>query len=350
MNIMIFGTGKYFEDKKDKIEEKFNIIAFVDNFKEGTYHDKDIIKPQELEIYEYDYIIIMSSYFFEILDQLKLLGINKEKIILGQNILPYTRFEEGFISSQNKLIINNKYKIAYLYTTYEIEINTIDELNNIREIYAETTYNYNIGSKKNEDIVIDIGMNIGGATIYFATKDNVQCVYGFEPFEETFFQAEKNCARNSILYNKIKLFNLGIGIEDLDVEIPYNSKMTCGMSTIEEVNTFAIKEYDKMGLIDATKTQKKIVKVRDCKNIIEEIIENNKGKNYILKLDCEGAEYDIIEKLSECCVLNKFKIIMLEWHYKGSKNLEKILVQNNFNFFSFKKSEQMGLIYAINTK
>jgi len=71
----------------------------------------------------------------------------------------------------------------------------------------------------------------------------------------------------------------------------------------------------------------------------------------LLKLDCEGAEYEIIESLSK----ENLKIIqniILEYHLLDSKpnliiNLIKKLENNSFSIIKNKTESTMGILHAI---
>ena len=46
-----------------------------------------------------------------------------------------------------------------------------------------------------------------------------------------------------------------------------------------------------------------------------------KYREIVLKLDCEGAEYEILCSLREADVLRQIGIIMLEWHRRAGENM-----------------------------
>ncbi len=79
---------------------------------------------------------------------------------------------------------------------------------------------------------------------------------------------------------------------------------------------------------DAVKTV--TVQIRDIREAVQEIFSNHPSEELFLKLDCEGAEYEILEKLDESGLLPKIKVIIIEWHFKGYEPLEKLLTANGF--------------------
>ena len=76
------------------------------------------------------------------------------------------------------------------------------------------------------------------------------------------------------------------------------------------------------------------------------IIQNHPECNIVLKMDCEGEEYGIMEELSEKGILNMISFIMLEWHYKGKDSLLTCLEKLGFSYWCNDKTKDMGLIYA----
>jgi len=67
----------------------------------------------------------------------------------------------------------------------------------------------------------------------------------------------------------------------------------------------------------------------------------------ILKIDCEGSEYEILERLNDTGLLPRFDVIMIEWHIKGTAPLRKILHDNNFDILSMgEHNMNIGMMYA----
>ena len=65
-------------------------------------------------------------------------------------------------------------------------------------------------------------------------------------------------------------------------------------------------------------------------------------------MDCEGAEYEIVENLSKENLLKSVDIIIIEWHDLGAKVIEDYLLLNNFTIFSRSLGPVSGLIYGKN--
>lgn len=182
-------------------------------------------------------------------------------------------------------------------------INTWEELLILYEVYVKGIYNFNYNKNF---ILVDIGMNVGITSLFFANKIECVKIYSFEPFLKTFDLAKSNFENNEIS-NKIIPYNFGLGFPERNLIIDYNEEYK-GSIGINGLSTF-----DSKGL----KFSKQNLEIKDvAKNIIEII--NSHTLDIILKIDCEGAEYEIIERLSNENILEKISFLMIEWLYCSS--------------------------------
>ena len=137
-----------------------------------------------------------------------------------------------------------------------------------------------------DKVVIDIGANIGDSSIYFV-RNGASKVIAIEPDQKLFQFASKNVKLNRFL-ERIELIN---GI--------------C-------VNADAVSTRD---------SDPSLV-------TLQGIIDKSGTSPTILKVDCEGCEYDVILSASSATLLN-FSHIQIEYHY-GYENLKKKLEQEGF--------------------
>lgn len=346
MKVLVMGTGSYYQKKKAGIQG--DIIAFVDNFKEGEYEGKKIIRPVDTSKYDYDRIYIMSVHFISMGYQLLGLGVERGKICFGANIEPYNDFERNFISENNQIVINNDNKICYKTPEIEIAVNTFDELSNIREIYGEYSYRFFTGDDSKKCVLMDIGANIAGASVWFAQMQQAEAVYAYEPFMDTVKSAMYNISNNPSAAQKVELFPYGLGTEEEKKTIGYNPGMTCGLSTLKDINQKAFNIYKGWGMVSEENNKECEIVIKDICKEIEIVINKHPGCLLVIKMDCEGSEYGMVERMHDSGLLSKVSILMLEWHYNGSGQIEKRLKENGFTWFSFGKSETLGTIYAVN--
>ena len=66
----------------------------------------------------------------------------------------------------------------------------------------------------------------------------------------------------------------------------------------------------------------------------------------VMKMDCEGCEYDAA---SESNHINQFRQILIEYH-NGRRFLPGLLKENGFNVRSTRFSGKVGYIYAKRTE
>ena len=204
----------------------------------------------------------------------------------------------------------------------------------IKEVFVKSEYNLNIA---NESVLIDIGMNRAAASLLFAANKNIKRVYSYEPFSPTFDKAKKNLNLNPKLSEKVIPHNCGLGKADITLELPYIADATGGMSTTHDVCK------------GEKNIKKETVVVKDAAKEIIPILEENKDKHIIVKCDCEGAEFEIFERLNEKNLLSCIDVVMMEYHFEKPDRLLNILTENGFaaqTKIGSRKSKT-GYIYAV---
>jgi FkbM family methyltransferase len=206
----------------------------------------------------------------------------------------------------------------------------------IKEVFVKTEYNLNLGK---ESILIDIGMNRAAVSLLFAAKENVKRVYAYEPFKPTFEMAKKNLALNPQLSEKINAFNFGLGKADITLELPYMANATGGMSTTHDVCK------------GEKNIRKETVVIKDAAKEITSVLEENKNRYIVVKCDCEGAEFEIFERLNEEKVVGRIDVVMMEYHFEKPDRLVNILTKNGFAVQARPGSSKSktGYIYAVKT-
>jgi FkbM family methyltransferase len=204
----------------------------------------------------------------------------------------------------------------------------------VKEVFVKSEYNLNIGK---ESVLIDIGMNRAAASLLFAANKNIKRVYSYEPFTPTFDKAKKNLNLNPKLSEKIIAYNYGLGKENKTLKLPYLADSTGAMSTTYKVCTAA------------KNTSEETVVIKDATKEIGSIIANHKDKHIIIKCDCEGAEFEIFERLNEEGLFGQIDVVLMEYHFEKPDRLIKILTENGFalQVKPGSSKSQTGYIYAV---
>ena len=259
-------------------------------------------------------------------------------------------FQEYFNIFEFDLSLINFYLTSYSITPHrnnsfilrdretDKEISVIIDSNHTLQLYREIFIYTPYAFSSNEDcVVMDVGMNIGFASLFFANKNQVKSVYGYELVTDTFHKSAFNFELNTVLKSKIKPFGFGLGDKNSQLDIPYAPPGSVGAS----INDFMI--------LDKMQKKRTTVLIKDIQNEIVSIFEKHKLP-IILKLDCEGAEYDIIQRLYELQLFRFIKTIMIEWHIKGPDQIVNKLVSSGFEVFSnlIPAHMPMGFIYGVN--
>jgi FkbM family methyltransferase len=244
---------------------------------------------------------------------------------LEQNILLKL---DKVVNLDNVLNLNDvdKYKRLKLLSTIKDTVDASSALP-IYEIFVTKIYDKYF-SVNNGDVVMDIGGNIGLFS-YDAICKGASKVYCFEPSSKNY----------NVINNIFKFDNLVVEESAVSSKDGYVDFYDC------ESNSIGSSMYDEL------EGSKKIT----CKsvNLNSYILNNNIEKIDYLKVDCEGAEYEIIESLDEDYLTNNIKKICLEYHLNKDGKINSIINKLkkcgftiNFEFGDYQINEELGIFYA----
>ncbi|WP_316759870.1 FkbM family methyltransferase [Pedobacter aquatilis] len=257
--------------------------------------------------------------------------IEHEFLLLGFNLLKNLKDEfnaTAYFNKEKKLVIEIQ-NLSYNVQTYE-------ELFILSEIFNQGVYNIAL----NENFILfDIGMNVAMTSLFLASRSNCIEVNAFEPFTKTYDQALYNISLNPNIKDKININNFGLGNGNYSITVTYDATIKGNMG----INGVPKHLENKKTSTD------EIIEIKDAFTILNGIITNlgNTSTKRILKIDCEGAEYEIFDSLRNSNLLSGFDILMIEWHYKGPETIVEDLNNAGFKHFSFnEKNRSAGMIYA----
>jgi FkbM family methyltransferase len=208
-----------------------------------------------------------------------------------------------------------------------------DDLRFVDEIFFRSTYNFFLGK---DCCVIDIGMNIGLASMMFARKDFVKKVHSFEPFG-TYGRARANLSLNPEIAAKVSAYNFGLADADEDKTVLIYDESDSGAFSIR-------------GSESGTPAA---ISVRNAATVLGPIIEAAKanGLSIIAKVDCEGSEFPIFETLEQHGLLAQISAFMVEWHRgnwgKTQRDLIGALLMHGFTVFDLTGKTGNGFFYAV---
>lgn len=186
-----------------------------------------------------------------------------------------------------------------------IEVENTEDFQLLEEIFNVNEYNF---SSDGKFTAIDIGMNIGIASLFLAGIPNVEKVYSFEPFDEPFRRALKNFERNPKISSKITPQK--VGLSDVD------KRISVGFSTERTIST-SIKGTES--------EQSQSIEIRNAALTLQPIFDEarSEGRGVVMKVDCEGSEFAVIDSLAKHNLLKDVSVFMIEWHKWWSTSLNR---------------------------
>jgi FkbM family methyltransferase len=202
-------------------------------------------------------------------------------------------------------IIWNDRKVFYRTSTSDMTL--------IYEILLKSKYKseYFFPNKISPKIIFDIGGNIGITSILMSKVFPDSKIFSFEPMLENFKILEKNIEE----YENIKAFNFGLGSKNgnFKVYLSDDSENFGGASFFPDLIGNKIEPY-----VDC-----------EVKNINDIIDELNVSSIDLIKIDTEGAEFDILNGIDEN-ILQQTLWITGELH--GNRDFELLDYLNSLGF------------------
>jgi FkbM family methyltransferase len=195
----------------------------------------------------------------------------------------------------------NGYKISY---RNDCELEVIYD-----DIFAKNTYFFRTESP--EPHIIDCGGHIGLAVLYFKTLYPLSRIATFEPNPETFSLLKRNIVQNDL--HGVEAFNMALSPEQSNNAILY-----VGENFLEAWDSTDTIEPD----LWPNMNQYRSIVVRST-----QLSSYINGKVEFIKMDIEGAEYDVLEESK--ARMKSVGAITLEYHQNernlAARKLEKTI-------------------------
>lgn len=232
------------------------------------------------------------------------------------------------------VIIQDNVRIILEYEDISVHVDSKQEVYIFKEVFHSTVYNIYLMSPC---IVIDVGFNIGLASLFFAKKPQVKAIYAFEPMKPTLAKARDILRSNGHLANKIHLFEYGLAGVPSTEKVLYNYR---------EKGNVGVKNY-KVSKKDGYYEE---IELKDGNQEISAIINNSPGLDICMKIDCEGSEYELISSLAANQTLAQITFLIVEFHFEGADSILQQLDKFSFHYFVFNEKSPIGMIYAWQSK
>jgi FkbM family methyltransferase len=223
--------------------------------------------------------------------------------------LPSLRFRNG-------LILN--------HGTYDDPLFLLDEVF-IRRLYDFKT------DAPHDAIMVDVGANIASVTQFFALESATMQVHAYEPNPAAFEMLQRNIKDNH-LEQRVTAFREAVGRDSGD------------LSLWVDVNTMLSTAYMESSPVEGGR------RINVPMVGLDEVWRRlHKAPIWLLKIDTEGAEGDILEGASES-VLEAVQNAIIEYHDNivpgVSERCYRVLRASGFKWRTFVHPWQEGIIYA----
>jgi FkbM family methyltransferase len=180
---------------------------------------------------------------------------------------------------------------------------------------------------KEADAVIEIGANIGIYSLFFAALLDRDCnssqVFVFEPSSEAYLRLLKNISINN--FKNIQPFNIAVGdIVDVQDFFEPSGHLTNGSLDREFASIFSA----------SLRTRKTFVVDG---NLLINLVKNE--NNIFIKIDVEGAEFDVLKGLENFIRLKKPKLVIeVLQRYQDALNQLVFLKELGYSFYNITDS------------
>jgi FkbM family methyltransferase len=222
---------------------------------------------------------------------------------------------------------------------FSVAVHTQEELFILMEIIANGVYNM-VSSEG--AVVLDVGMNVGFASLYFAAQPWVRAVWSYEPVADTYARALRNLERNPTLAAKIRPHNYGLsdGAGEMTFDFCTQWRGAVGVYGLSP-------DFRRSHGVTADDISRITVQVQSVSDTVRELRAAYPEAEVIMKVDCEGAEYTILAELRCAGLLRDIDAFLIEWHERGFRELEQVLVSAGFFVLSFTpRATTTGMVYA----
>jgi len=222
------------------------------------------------------------------------------------------------VDSVNDLVVyENKQKGIKFYSRID---DILDFTSVINEVFVQEIYKANVKNK----VVIDVGAYRGESAIYFALQ-GAKKVIALEPDEENYILALMNVKE---IEDRVVLLNKAIADKEGVINL-YRYSYPSDLGSTDPSNMPNV--IDKLIV--------KQVEAITLNQVIEMAGEERIG---LLKLDCEGCEYYVLNSFSNFDIIDG---IILEYH-NDVQNLPSLLKDHGFEIVVEKSTEKIGILKA----
>ncbi|MGY5148935.1 MAG: FkbM family methyltransferase [Candidatus Nitrosopumilus sp. bin_68KS] len=183
---------------------------------------------------------------------------------------------------------------------------------------------------KSNDVVIDVGAHIGLFTLYASQYCTQGLVYSYEPVKENYELLVENTKLNDLKH--VRTFNTAVSNSNQPITLFINNDESGHSMFSQSSQSVSVDSISLKKIFDVNK-------IEQCN---------------FLKLDCEGAEYEILRNLPSI-YFEKIDKMVIEYHMADSQpellvELKRILTNQNFEIEIKSLFSDIGFLYAKKVK
>jgi FkbM family methyltransferase len=213
------------------------------------------------------------------------------------------------------------------------EVRTLMDLWIIKETCLDRDYEKTLPAVPEDGTVVDIGAGLGDFAIHMAWKHPQRKIIAFEPFAESFQMLEENLRLNGI--GNVRCYSFAIGAQSGPMLLQTAAAEPVQHSTASagKAQTRGALQVSGLSLDDAFRA----AQVDRC---------------HLLKVDCEGGEYDLFFSASKE-TLSRIDCISMEYHdcvtWHSHADLEDFFRQRGFSIRLRRNPvhSRLGLLTAV---
>jgi len=225
-------------------------------------------------------------------------------------------------------IYNKEFYTLYLKNGLKIKLRTKStDLQAFTNVWILKEYEVEGFEILDNDVIIDVGGHVGLFSLFASLNSHNGKIVTIEPYPKNLNLLKEN--RNNNNFHNIVILNNAVTNKSKNLELFVN-----------QTDDSAHSIYG---------TGENIIQIKGV-TLIEIMQENEISKCDMLKMDCEGAEFEIIKSLTNE-ELSKINKICLEYHIKENdlsslNKLKKRLEKMNYDVNIKPTNKHIGMIYA----
>jgi FkbM family methyltransferase len=194
----------------------------------------------------------------------------------------------------------------------------------LKEIFVDDVYRLD-GANLSGQTVLDVGANIGDSSVAFAARGAQ--VHAFEPLMMLQPYLRENIALNA-LEHRISLHPVGLSGRDETLKVRVSASGTAGATAFGQADRSDAVEQE-LCLVAAVSYLRK----------------HGINRADLLKLDCEGCEYELFADAALLDYLKPDRIVM-EYH-RGGDELHAMLEAHGYRVERPEREHPVGYLYAV---